>query len=140
MRNDIERVFLTRRSQRHAMVRDIDRDFPGGPLVVVILLKGALVFAADLLRRMERVLEIECLNVASDHGGTTRSGKVDFPAPHFSEVNGRHVLLDDNLLNGRSPLPAIQRRLIAEAAAVHNTVLLADKHRPRASTATTKDA
>jgi hypoxanthine phosphoribosyltransferase len=139
MRNDIERVLIDEEvigKRLDAMVRDIDRDFPGGPLVVVILLKGALVFAADLLRRMERVLEIECLNVASYHGGTTSSGKVDFLDRHFPEVNGRHVLLLDDILDTGRTLHAVTQRLIAEgAAAVHTAVLLA-KDRPRAATVT----
>ena len=139
MRNDIERVLIDEEvigKRLDAMVRDIDRDFPGGPLVVVILLKGALVFAADLLRRMERELEIECLNVASYHGGTTSSGKVDFLDRHFPEVKGRHVLLLDDILDTGRTLHAVTQRLIAEgAAAVHTAVLLA-KDRPRAATVT----
>jgi len=72
MRDDIERVLIDEaviEKRLDAMAAEIERDFPQGPLVVIILLKGALVFAADLLRRVPRVLEIECLNVASYHGG-----------------------------------------------------------------------
>ena len=96
MRNDIEQVLMdeaTIGKRLDAMALDIERDFPGGTLVVIILLKGALVFAADLLRRVPRVLEIECLNVASYHGRMESSGKVDFLDRHFPEVKGRHVFV-----------------------------------------------
>jgi hypoxanthine phosphoribosyltransferase len=134
MRNDIERVLIDEaviEKRLDSMAREIERDFPGGTLVVIILLKGALVFAADLLRRVPRVLEIECLNVASYHGGTESSGKVDFLDRHFPEVKGRHVLLLDDILDTGRTLSAVCQRLMEEGAvAVHSAVLLAkDKER-----------
>lgn len=135
MRNDIERILIDEEVihlRLDAMAREIERDFPQGPLVVIILLKGALVFAADLLRRVPRVLEIECLNVASYHGGTESSGTVDFLDRHFPEVRGHHVLLLDDILDTGRTLHAVKRRLIEEGAqAVHTAVLLA-KDKPRA--------
>jgi hypoxanthine phosphoribosyltransferase len=135
MRNDIERVLIDEaviEKRLDSMAEEIERDFPGGTLVVIILLKGALVFAADLLRRVPRVLEIECLNVASYHGGTESSGKVDFLDRHFPEVKGRHVLLLDDILDTGRTLHAVCQRLMEEGAvAVHTAVLLA-KDKPRA--------
>lgn len=134
MRNDIERVLIDEEvieKRLDAMARDIERDFPSGTLVVIILLKGALVFAADLLRRVPRVLEIECLNVASYHGGVESSGTVDFLDRHFPEVKGRHVLLLDDILDTGRTLRTVTERLIEEGAvAVHTAVLLA-KDKPR---------
>jgi len=135
MRDDIERVLIDEKvieKRLDAMALEIERDFPQGPLVVVILLKGALVFAADLLRRVPRPLEIECLNVASYHGGTASSGKVDFLDRQFPEVRGRHVLLLDDILDTGRTLHAVSQRLRQEGAlVVHAGVLLA-KDRPRA--------
>lgn len=133
MRNDIERVLIDEaviEKRLDAMAEEIERDFPGGTLVVIILLKGALVFAADLLRRVPRVLEIECLNVASYHGMES-SGTVDFLDRHFPEVRGRHVLLLDDILDTGRTLRAVSDRLKEEGAvAVHTAVLLAkDKER-----------
>ena len=134
MRNDIERVLIDEvviEKRLDAMALEIERDFPSGTLVVVILLKGALVFAADLLRRVPRSLEIECINVASYHGGLESSGKVDFLDRDFPEVKGRHVLLLDDILDTGRTLHAVSVRLIEEGAtAVHTAVLLAkDKQR-----------
>jgi hypoxanthine phosphoribosyltransferase len=134
MRNDIERVLIDEaviQKRLDAMALEIERDFPEGTLVVIILLKGALVFAADLLRRVPGPLEIECLNVASYHGGTESSGKVDFLDRYFPEVKGRHVLLLDDILDTGRTLHAVEQRLREEGAlAVHTGVLLAkDKQR-----------
>jgi hypoxanthine phosphoribosyltransferase len=134
MRDEIERILIDGEEigvRLDTMAREIERDFPEGPLVVVILLKGALVFAADLLRRMPRAMEIECLNVSSYHGGVESSGKVDFPDRHFPEVRGRNVLLLDDILDTGRTLHAVSRRMIEEGAvAVRSAVLLAkDKER-----------
>lgn len=134
MKKDIERVLIDEAvidKRLDAMAVEIERDFPDGPVMVIILLKGALVFAADLLRRVPRVLEIECLNVASYHGGLESSGSVDFLDRTFPEVRGRHVLLLDDILDTGRTLHAVAARLTSEgASAVHTAVLLAkDKDR-----------
>lgn len=134
MRGDIERILIDEEiieKRLDAMAAQIEREFPPGNLVAIILLKGALVFAADLLRRVPRQLELECLNVSSYHGGLESSGKVDFLDRSFPEVKGRHVLLLDDILDTGRTLHAVAERLHAEgAAAVHTCVLLA-KDRPR---------
>jgi hypoxanthine phosphoribosyltransferase len=134
MRDDIERILIDEAvilKRLDSMALEIERDFPGGSMVVIILLKGALVFAADLLRRVPRPLVIECLNVASYHGGVESSGTVDFLDRHFPEVRGRHVLLLDDILDTGRTLHAVERRLVEEGAvAVHTAVLLVkDKER-----------
>jgi hypoxanthine phosphoribosyltransferase len=134
MRDNIEKILIDEaviEKRLDSMALEIERDFPAGPMVVIILLKGALVFAADLLRRVPRPLEIECLNVASYHGGMESSGKVDFLDRHFPEVKGQHVLLLDDILDTGRTLHAVGQRLMEEGAvAVHTAVLLAkDKSR-----------
>ena len=134
MKKDIERVLIDEAVIEHrldSMAKEIEEDFPAGPIIVIILLKGALVFAADLLRRIPRELSIECLNIASYHGGLESSGTVDFLDRHFPEVKGMHVLLLDDILDTGRTLAAVAQRLKEEgAAAVHTGVLLAkDKKR-----------
>jgi hypoxanthine phosphoribosyltransferase len=131
---DVERVLIDEKvieKRLDAMAAEIDREFPAGPIVAIVLLKGAFVFAADLLRRIPRPLEIECLNVASYHGGTESSGVVKFLDHSLPDVKGRHVLLLDDILDTGRTLKAVSDRLLQEGCvAVHTGVLLA-KDRPR---------
>lgn len=131
---DVERVLIDEKvieKRLDAMAAEIDREFPAGPIVAIVLLKGAFVFAADLLRRIPRPLEIECLNVASYHGGTESSGVVKFLDHCLPDVRGRHVLLLDDILDTGRTLKAVSDRLLLEGCvAVHTGVLLA-KDRPR---------
>ena len=134
MRNDIERVLIDEeiieRRLDH-MAAEIERDFPEGTLIVIILLKGALVFAADLLRRVPRQLELECLNVASYHGGMQSSGQVDFLDRHFPEVKGRDVLLLDDILDTGRTINAVAQRLREEGASAVRTAVLLAKDKTR---------
>ncbi|MFM2169789.1 MAG: hypoxanthine phosphoribosyltransferase [Verrucomicrobiota bacterium] len=131
---DVDRVLIDEKvieRRLDVMAAEIDREFPAGPIVAIVLLKGAFVFAADLLRRIPRPLEIECLNVASYHGGTESSGVVKFLDHSLPDVTGRHVLLLDDILDTGRTLKAVSDRLLQEGcAAVHTGVLLA-KDRPR---------
>ena len=62
-REDVDRVLIDEKvieKRLDTMAEEIDREFPAGPILAIVLLKGAFVFAADLLRRIPRPLEIEC--------------------------------------------------------------------------------
>jgi len=134
MRDDIERVLVDEEvigKRLDVLAGQISRDFSAGPLLVIVLLKGAFVFAADLLRRVPRPLEIECLNVASYHGGLQSSGRVDFLDRHFPEVVGREVLLLDDILDTGRTLLAVASRLTEEGARTVRTGVLLVKDRPR---------
>lgn len=100
-------------------------------LQVVAILKGALVFMADLLRQVPLPLEIECINVASYHGGTESSGVVSFLDNRLPEVKGRPVLVVDDILDTGRTLAAVKERLLSAGAADVKTCVLLTKDRPR---------
>jgi hypoxanthine phosphoribosyltransferase len=96
-------------------------------------LKGALVFMADLLRRVPLRLEIECLNVASYHGGTESSGQVDFLDQKLPDVKGRCVLLIDDILDTGRTLDAVSAKLREMGAREVKTCVLLTKDKKRAA-------
>lgn len=136
MENDIERVLIDERvigKRLDSMAKEIRQDFPGEVILVIVLLKGALVFAADLLRRLPRMLEIECLNVASYHGGTESCGVVSFLDHRLPDVRGRRVLLLDDILDTGRTLRAVVDRLHEDGAAEVKTGVLLAKDKARAA-------
>lgn len=136
MEADIERVLIDEEvidKRLDAMAKEIRHDFPGEVLVVIVLLKGAMVFASDLLRRLPRMLEIECLNVASYHGGTESSGKVDFLDRKLPDVSGREVLVLDDILDTGRTLRAVVDKLKSEGASEVRTGVLLSKDKQRSA-------
>jgi hypoxanthine phosphoribosyltransferase len=75
-------------------------------LLVVSILKGSFVFAADLIRALHRAglaPEVEFISLSSYRTGTTSSGKVKLVRDIESDVKGRDILLIDDILeSGRT--------------------------------------
>lgn len=135
MERSIERILIDEKvieKRLDVMAEEILEQFTGDPLVAIVLLKGAMVFAADLLRRIPRMLEIECVNVASYHGGTSSSGTVDFLDRKLPPVAGRDVLVLDDILDTGRTLAAVTERLRLEGARTVQTAVLLAKDKVRA--------
>ena len=116
-----------------ALAAEITAFYADKPLTVLAILNGSLLFAADLLRRIPLPLRLECLSVASYHGGTESSGSVTFLQNALPDFAGRHVLILDDILDTGRTLHAVRQRLLGEAAprSVRVAVLLR-KEKPRA--------
>lgn len=118
MRSEIGGILFhesTIMSRLDELAAQISRDYSGKDLTVVAVLNGSLMFGADLLRRLEMPLRLDCLSVSSYHGAST-TGVVRFNQERLPDVRGRHVLLLDDILDSGYTLHAIRGRLTAEAA------------------------
>src|SRR5438477_9582041 len=79
--------------------REITDAYPDGDLLVLGLLKGSFIFLSDLVRRIERPLQVDFL-VASSYGeGTVSSGDVRLVYDPESELEGKQILLADDIID-----------------------------------------
>src|SRR5467141_4560071 len=69
------------------------------PLVIVAILKGATVFAADLLRSLSIPAELAFVRAASYGAGTSSSGHVRLAHMVEGPLVGRHVLLVEDIID-----------------------------------------
>jgi hypoxanthine phosphoribosyltransferase len=114
MRSEIRGVLFhesTIMSRLDEMAAEISADYGGKELTVVAVLNGSLMFGADLLRRLEMPLRLDCLSVSSYHGAST-TGVVTFNQIHLPDVHERHVLLLDDILDSGHTLHAIRDKLL----------------------------
>jgi hypoxanthine phosphoribosyltransferase len=93
----------------------ITENYRGSDLTVLAILNGSLIFMADLLRRIPLPLKLDCLRVKSYHGGTVSTGRVEFDHSALPDINGRHVLLLDDILDSGHTLAAIIEIILTEA-------------------------
>jgi hypoxanthine phosphoribosyltransferase len=118
MRDDLQRV-LYREDQIAGRLDDlavqITEDYRGDDLSVLAILNGSLIFMADLLRRVPLPLRLDCLRVKSYRGGTVSTGRVEFDHAAFPDMDGRHVLLLDDILDSGHTLAAIVETIRAKA-------------------------
>ena len=81
------------------------------PLVMVVILKGATVFAADLLRSLSIPAELEFMRAASYGSGTSSSGKLRLAHMVDGPLVGRHVLLVEDIVDSGRTVNAIAKRI-----------------------------
>ena len=77
----------------------ITRDYEGRSLVLVSILKGSFIFAADLVRAIALPLRIEFLGVRSYGQGTTSSGVVQITQDLNNPIEGEDVLLVEDIVD-----------------------------------------
>src|SRR5204862_4104278 len=81
------------------------------PLVMVVILKGATVFAADLLRSLSIPAELEFVRAASYGSGTSSSGRVRFAHLVEGPLRGRDILLVEDIVDSGRTISVIVREL-----------------------------
>jgi hypoxanthine phosphoribosyltransferase len=82
-----------------AIGADITRDYAGKSLVLVGVLKGSFVFAADLARAIDLPLRIDFLGVRSYGQGTETSGVVQITHDLARPIEHEHVLLVEDIVD-----------------------------------------
>lgn len=115
------------------LAKDIAAKLPDDLLIIVVL-KGSFVFAADLLRALDRAgmrPTVDFVTLSSYGTETRSSGTVNLARDISEDVRGRTVLIIDDILDtGRTMAFATDLMTARGAAAVHTCVLL-DKHEKR---------
>src|SRR5437899_12255098 len=79
--------------------REIDAHYPSGELLVLGLLKGSFIFLGDLVRRIERPLQVDFLVAASYGADTMSSGQVRLLYDPETELRGKHILLVEDIVD-----------------------------------------
>lgn len=136
MNDDIARVLFHESTilvRLDELAAQITADYRDKELTVVAVLNGSFMFMADLLKRIPLPLRVDCLSVSSYHGGTESTGVVTFHQNSLPDIDGRHVLVLDDILDSGLTLHAISAKLRAEGRtlSLRSCVLLAKrKERP----------
>ena len=96
------RVLLTEQ-QIQTRIRElgaqIDADYPEGPIYLIVILKGACFFLADLARVLNRQARIDFIGVSSYGKGKTSSGEVKLTKDLDVSVEGAHVLVVEDIVD-----------------------------------------
>ncbi|MFK8058404.1 MAG: hypoxanthine phosphoribosyltransferase [Saprospiraceae bacterium] len=90
------------------------------------VLNGAILFHSDLIRACSFDVEVAYLRTRS-YSGMKSSGKVDIEWPDDLSVNGRHVLLVEDIVDSGRTLVALSEELLKRGAVRVTSVVLLDK-------------
>jgi hypoxanthine phosphoribosyltransferase len=95
------------------LAADITAAYPDGELLVLGLLKGSFIFLSDLVREIGRPLQVDFL-VASSYGdSTTSSGKVQMLYDPETMLEGKHILLVEDIIDSGRTLSRLMDLLQA---------------------------
>jgi len=111
---------------------EISRDYVGKNLVMVGVLRGAVIFIADLLRRMEIPCEIDFMAVSSYGSSRDSSGVVRILKDLDDSITGRDVLIVEDIVDSGLTLSYLMRNLQArDPASIEVCSLLTKPERRR---------
>jgi hypoxanthine phosphoribosyltransferase len=135
MQDDLERTLFdeaTILARLDEIAAQISADYRDRELTVIAILNGSLIFMADLLRRIPLPLKLDCLSVASYHGGLQTSGEVIFRQVALPDIENREVLLLDDILDSGNTLAAIREKLSTAGPRSVRVCVLLQKKKVRA--------
>ena len=90
---------------------DITRDYEGKDLLLIGVLKGAVFFLADLMREIECPCEVDFMAVASYGSATESSGVVRILKDLDAAIEGRDVLIVEDIVDSGLTLQYLLRNL-----------------------------
>lgn len=108
------------------------------PLMICVL-KGSVVFFADLIRAMECPLEIDFMRASSYYSSTESSGEVKFTVGSGIDIEGRDVILVEDILDTARTLYTVKNELLKKHPASLKIVTLLDKPSRRVVSGFTAD-
>lgn len=111
---DIEKVLFTQEDIDGIVSRlgeEITRDYAGKDLVLIAVLRGAVVFMGDLMRKIELPTNIDFMAVSSYGDGVKSSGIVRIIKDLDIDIRGRDVLIVEDILDSGLTLKYLMKNL-----------------------------
>ncbi len=109
------------------LAREIRQDFPSGQLHFVCVLKGAFMFLGDLIRALEGHVTIDFMACSSYGAGTSSTGEVRLSKDLDSGLEGRDVIIVEDIVDTGLTLHYLQEILLARGPRTLRTACLLSK-------------
>ena len=129
MDKDVEKILISEEEIKEICKRlgeEISRDYKGKNLLLVSVLKGAVVFMADIMRNITCDCEIDFLAVSS-YSGTKTTGVVKFKKDMDVDPEGRDILIVEDILDSGVTLSYLKQVLLQRNAASIKVCAFLDK-------------
>ena len=129
MTNDIERVLISEAEIEAAVARiarQITEDYRDKDPIFVGVLKGCFIFMADLMRHVEVSCAMDFMAVSS-YAGTSSTGAVKINKDLGQDIEGRHVIIVEDILDSGVTLSYLKNYLMGRRPASIRIATLMDK-------------
>ncbi|MBQ5405410.1 MAG: hypoxanthine phosphoribosyltransferase [Oscillospiraceae bacterium] len=129
MKNAIERVLISEKELEEAVAaigRKISEDYAGKDPIFVGVLKGCFIFMADLMRHVDIDCSMDFMAVSS-YSGITSTGAVKINKDLSEIIEGRHLILVEDILDSGVTLNYLKNYLMVRKPASIAVATLMDK-------------
>ena len=109
------------------MGAEITKDYAGKELMTICILKGAVVFFVDLIRQIDLPLSMDFMAISSYGSATKSSGVVRILKDLDKPINGKHVLVIEDIVDSGMTLSFLRDNLLSRGAASLKIATLLDK-------------
>lgn len=106
---------------------EIEKDYEGKELVCIGLLKGSIMFMAELLKNVKIDLAMDFMKVSSYHGGTDSTGVVKILKDVDEDISGKHVLIIEDIIDTGLTLETVKKFLMSKQPKSLKVCSLLDK-------------
>ena len=130
LEKDVERVLFTEEELRQRVAElaaEIERDYEGKEPVLVSVLRGSFVFMADLVRSLNLPCTVDFMAVSSYGAGSTSSGQVKIVKDLSEQIEGKDVIVVEDILDSGNTLSYLLKILEARHPASIRLCTLLDK-------------
>ena len=129
MKNDIKEILLTE-EQIQAKVKElaaqISAEYAGKDPVFVGVLKGVVIFFADMVRNIDIPCQIDFMNISS-YSGTTSTGRTEVRKDVSVDIKGRHVVILEDIFDTGTALTFTVNHLLNKEPASLKVCTFLDK-------------
>jgi hypoxanthine phosphoribosyltransferase len=115
----------------HARVQEIGKaltqEYAGKAPILLCIMKGSLVFTADLMREINLPCTLEYITLSSYRAMATRPGELTMSEPFDVDVSGRDIIVIEDILDTGKTLSFVMGLLKGQNPASLKLVVLLDK-------------
>lgn len=130
LKDNIERILISKEeiaNRTAELGKQISRDFEGKRPLLVCVLKGSVMFFADLVRQITEDVELDFMAISSYGSGSTSSGEVRVLKDLGVKVEGRDLLIVEDIVDSGITLSYLTNLLKTRGAASVEICTLLDK-------------
>ncbi len=130
MHNDIKRVLYSEEQLKvrvKELAAQIKQDMAGQELLTVGVLRGAVMFYADLVRELDMPMHMNFMSVSSYGKGAVSSGAVRIQYDLEEDIAGKNVLIVEDIVDSGLTLQYLTKTLKSRNPAMLKTCCLFDK-------------
>ena len=130
MHKDIETIILSEKQLEkivNSIAKKIEKDYNGKEFIMIGLLKGSFAFMADLMKKIDLDFAIDFMVASSYGSGTESSGKVKIKSEGTIPVEGKHILLIEDIIDSGNTLSFVCNYLVTRGAKSVRVATLCDK-------------